>query len=400
MRVGLVVPYFEMGGVEVFLLRLARGLRARGHAVTLFATDARGAWWPELAQAGIDAEYLPAHRAWSNALHARSLAKRWSTQDVLLLNHSRMAQAALPWLPSDVAAVPVFHNDVDHVYDVGCANQQYWDLGVAVSPEVHARAAKRVGAERLVYINYGVEIPPSDQLAQRVPHRSSLKLLFVGRIAHEQKGVFLLPAILASLLRRGLDATLTIVGAGPDEPELAGMLARLGLEQKVTFKGPVANEAVYQELLQHHVLVAPSFYEGFGIGLVEAQACGCVPIVSRLPGITDVAVEDGRTGLLADRGDVEGFAECIARLGASAGAWGSLSSAGVTRARAFSVDRMVDAYVRAFAEARARALQGARSLRRSVCARRNEALTWRDRVPNFVRRLRAGLRGGARGAKT
>lgn len=385
MRIGLVVPYFEVGGVEVFLLRLARRLRGGGHAVTVFATDARGAWWGELAKAGIEAEYLPADGAWSHASHARSLAKRWRGLDVLLLNHSRIAQASLPWLPRGVVAIPVFHNDAEGIFDVGCANERYWTVGVAVSPGVQARAAERIGAGKLVCIPNGVELPSPDQLSRRAPRGQTLKLLFVGRIAHEQKGVLLLPAILAGVLRNGVDAVLTVVGSGPDLERLTGLVASSGLSGRVTIAGAVNGAAVYEHLLAHHVLLAPSFFEGLGISLLEAQACGCVPVASRLPGVTDIAVEDERTGLLARVGDVGGFVDCVTGLAASPDRWNQLSAAATSRiASTFSADRMGAAYEKLFEEARG-GVYRARPRPGWAAWHRNEALTWRDHVPTLVR---------------
>jgi len=48
--------------------------------------------------------------------------------------------------------------------------------------------------------------------------------------------------------------------------------------------------------------------EGLGLVLLEVQANGCVPVATKLPGISDYAVEEGVTGLLTPEGDAAALA--------------------------------------------------------------------------------------------
>jgi len=91
----------------------------------------------------------------------------------------------------------------------------------------------------------------------------------------------------------------------------------------------------------HHVLLFPSTHrEGLGLVLLEAQANGCVPVASHFPGVTDYAIADGETGLLAAVGDPDAFAAQIAAL-TLADRWQRYSHAGIERAgRLFSFAEM------------------------------------------------------------
>jgi glycosyltransferase involved in cell wall biosynthesis len=74
----------------------------------------------------------------------------------------------------------------------------------------------------------------------------------------------------------GLDATLLLVGAGPERAALEALAARLGLADRVRFAGEVAD--VRPLLCAMDVLAAPSAEETFGLAVLEALACG-LPVV-------------------------------------------------------------------------------------------------------------------------
>jgi hypothetical protein len=58
----------------------------------------------------------------------------------------------------------------------------------------------------------------------------------------------------------------------------------------------------------------PSHYEGQPVALFEAMARGVVPVVSRLPGITDTVIADGADGFLAPVGDESAFVDRLVSL--------------------------------------------------------------------------------------
>ncbi len=93
-----------------------------------------------------------------------------------------------------------------------------------------------------------------------------------------------------------------------------GRLGELGLLERTRFLQGLTHHQVYDLLLDAHVLLMPSLYEGLPIALLESMACGCVPVVSRLPGITDHAIQDGESGLLVEVGDTAGFANAVETL--------------------------------------------------------------------------------------
>jgi glycosyltransferase involved in cell wall biosynthesis len=196
----------------------------------------------------------------------------------------------------------------------------------------------------------------------------------------------LLPEVVRQCREEGLNVRLTVAGDGEDRAALAERVRGLGVTEHMDLIGAVPPEEVYPLLLDHHALMLPSFYEGLPLVLAEAQACGCVPVASRLEGVTTAVVEDGRTGWLVDVGDGEGFAEALRQLYRDPERWAAMSAAGHAEAVThFSVDRMTDDYARLIREA----LAGKYPLPRSRRGRLpvNPRMYWRECLPPQVRAL-------------
>jgi glycosyltransferase involved in cell wall biosynthesis len=168
------------------------------------------------------------------------------------------------------------------------------------------------------------------------------------------------------------------------------------MSEKIEWLGALDPQETYTLLSRAHVCLLPSSSEGFPFAPLEAQACGCVPIATRLPGITDVAVEHGRTGLLVDRADdAEAFAQAIATLETDRPRWRAMAQAAHERIGSeYRVERMAGAYRRLLEEGWA----GAYPLPRPRSAGPPldpDALTWRDRLPDGLRRAARRWRAGA-----
>ncbi|HSC29022.1 MAG TPA: sugar transferase, partial [Vicinamibacterales bacterium] len=172
-------------------------------------------------------------------------------------------------------------------------------------------------------------------------------ILFMGRL-HRDKGVLDLARAFAALAGERPDLRLLMVG--PDEQglrrEIEGIcgscLARLHFDGFTTT--PEAAMAAAD------ILCLPSYREGFGSVIIEAAAAGVPSVASRIYGVVD-AIEEGRTGLLHEAGDVDGLIDCLRRLAADPGLRTTLGGAARDRAlRDFSQDsltsKVLDVYAR------------------------------------------------------
>jgi glycosyltransferase involved in cell wall biosynthesis len=84
--------------------------------------------------------------------------------------------------------------------------------------------------------------------------------------------------------------------------------------RNIRFTGLLPQESLPRLLAQADIFVFPSVWnEPFGMPVVEAMAAGKAVVTTRGGGLTEI-IDDGRTGLLVDRGDSQGLAEAISRL--------------------------------------------------------------------------------------
>ena len=137
------------------------------------------------------------------------------------------------------------------------------------------------------------------------------RVVTIGRYAY-QKGYDLLLQAWAELSRireseNGEEWTLDIYGQG-DQTDYRQLMAELGIDSnRCHLNGPVENVVkAYQE---SSIFVLSSRFEGFGMVLIEAMACG-LPVVSfDCPAGPDEIITDGVDGLLVPSGDVHALAE-------------------------------------------------------------------------------------------
>lgn len=112
-------------------------------------------------------------------------------------------------------------------------------------------------------------------------------------------------------VRGEMSAQLHLVGDGPERTRVEALVDSLGLAGDVKFFGESVDVA---EVLQaSDVFVLPSETESFGLGALEAMACGVPVVASNVGGLPEVVL-DGETGFLAPVGDVDAMAKHVRRL--------------------------------------------------------------------------------------
>lgn len=131
------------------------------------------------------------------------------------------------------------------------------------------------------------------------------------------------------------DFKLLIAGV-PDSrytPFLRAQVEELELGDRVQFLSYVPYDQLPQLINQAIALVFPSLWEGFGLPVLEAMACGTPVITSKVSSLPEVA-EDA--ALLIDPYNVDELAEAMMAVACDSSLWARLHGAGLARAKAFS----------------------------------------------------------------
>lgn len=133
----------------------------------------------------------------------------------------------------------------------------------------------------------------------------------------------------------GLDCQLRI--AGPSDrrytPMLQARAKELGVGDRVQFMGYLDDEQLPIWLNQAIALVFPSLWEGFGLPVLEAMACGAPVITSNLSSLPEVA---GNAALFVDPYNVAAITAAMKTVLTDSGARSQLCAASLARARQFS----------------------------------------------------------------
>jgi glycosyltransferase involved in cell wall biosynthesis len=175
-----------------------------------------------------------------------------------------------------------------------------------------ALLAAGVAAERLVRFPVGVDrqrFRPVDAAARPAP-----RTLVCTR---NHAPVYGIPDLLAALARLPGDWRCTLAGGGHLLGEHRRRAEQLGLGERAAFTGPLAHDRIPDLLRGAAVYVSPAHSDGASASLLEAMACGLLPVVARIDANEDW-VEDGRNGLLFTPGDAADLARALERAFADA----------------------------------------------------------------------------------
>lgn len=328
MRIALLVPTLEVGGVERVFVNLANGFRQAGIEVDLVVGNAAG----EMASAldkSVAVFNLDSNRMMRSVPRiAKYLKTRKPHTVIAAMTHSSAAALAARTIEREkTKIVATEHNTMSRIV-ANTSGLKYrlmprwsrWTLNaadaiVAVSAGVadDLSVQTRIPRERFrVIYNPVITDALYSSAAAVVDHPwfqsgQPPVILAVGRLEKQKDFPMLVRAF--RLVRNQRLAHLLILGEGQDRNHIEQVVRDAGLEKDVDLPGLEQNP--YRFMNRTAVFASSSQWEGFGVALVEALALN-IPVVSTncTHGPAEI-LGDGRFGALLPVGDHEAMAQAL-----------------------------------------------------------------------------------------
>lgn len=388
----------DAGGMNVYVMEVAKRLAARGIEVDIFTRATRSALEPVVDHSdGISVRHI--HAGPFEGLTKNELP-------------GQLCVFAREVLRAE-AAQPLGHYDVVHSHywlsgQVGALARDRWGVPLVHSMHTMAKVkndalahgdtpeplARIIGEEQVVQaadvliantdleakqlinlydaepgrvevVNPGVDLAvfhpdqPAGVRRELGLPSDALVLLFAGRIQPLKAPDVLLRAV-AVLLERRPDLRSRLVvpivggpsGSGLDRPSsLASLADELGIAEVVRFVPPVSQAELARWYAAATVVAVPSYNESFGLVAAEAQACGTPVVAAAVGGLTTV-VRDGRSGLLVDGHDPAAWASALATVVGDPELRGRLARGALEQAREFSWEATAERTLEVYRQAR------------------------------------------------
>ncbi len=342
------------GGAEVHLHQIFTRIAAKGHSVTLLCSSFPGAPSEETID-GIRVVRRGGRHLFNFTVPSayRELSHR--EQFDVVVDDLNKIPFFTPWFVKE-PLVGIAH----HLFDTSIFRETN---GLIAS---YVYAAERLGLA--VYRQSGMPfmvVSPSTQqeFVQRGFSIDRLPLAFncVDHVRYKQTGVpknqtplvgyfgrlkkyksvdHLLHAM-PLVMKKVPDVRLVIMGDGDDRPRLESIARELALTDRVEFTGFVSEEKKVEMLQRMWVKVTTSSKEGWGLTVLEANACGTPVLASNVPGLRD-SIKDGETGLLYPYGNIDELANKLTLMLTDSALRSQLAASALLWAKKFDWDVVAD----------------------------------------------------------
>lgn len=322
MKILLTQNSAEFGGVQSYLLDLARGLVDRGH--TVFVATGDGPMIQKYKQANAQVILLsPQRDIDTNYITAIANVIKKEQIDII---HTSMLKSTINGLIGAAASgtkvkkvahihgtlidweVPLYKKVPNIVANTVITNLLA-DKVIALTPSIRKDliAREKIFAKKIVTIPNGIDLNRFNNL-NRSFLRKKLKLKenvkIVGTFSRLtiEKGInFFLQAI-PEVIQKNKNVHFVIPSDGKDRETLVEEAHHLGVSEYTSFIGTQSDIDKPNILASYNVFVFPSIREGFGIAMIEAMAAKTPVICSDLPVLQDI-VTDHKSALLFKTGN-------------------------------------------------------------------------------------------------
>jgi glycosyltransferase involved in cell wall biosynthesis len=248
----------------------------------------------------------------------------------------------------------------DRIYRKFCSPlyYRYADAVISVSQNSADDLIKytKIGKDKIYVIHHGFNdnifypIRDSQQL-EIIRTKYELPkhfILFAGQIYPEKNFGGIIKAF--AVAKKHIDHKLVVAGdLRWNSANDVRLIYKYGIQDDVLFIGWIPQKELAAVYNLAELFIFPSFYEGFGIPLLEAMACGC-PIITSKTGSPPEVV--GNAAVLIDPSDSKSIAAAIQEALHNTNLRERLKENGLKRAKGFSWDNCADNFIKLFSRMR------------------------------------------------
>lgn len=326
MKILLLTTHLNIGGVAVYVVNLAKGLKKRG--VSAWIASSGGELAKGLRESGIP--HFSVRLKTKFEFNPKLIFAFFKLRELIKKNkidvihaHTRVTQVLAYFLSKTTGAKFV---STCHGYfkakRLGRKLFGAWgETVIAISDAVKDHLIKdfRVSKDRVALIYTGVhvkEAPPVSQnnteniLKDKMGFAKSPVIGTISRLS-PVKGLRYLLFAMKDLLKEIPEAQLLLVGDGPSKSFLVELAGKLGIEKNVFFAHSTTDIQRFLAIID--VFVFYSLKEGLGLSLLEALAAGKPCVASNVGGVSSI-IEDGVSGILVPPKDTHMLKEAITKV--------------------------------------------------------------------------------------
>lgn len=376
-----------IGGTEIVVANLAKGLSESGHAVTLVCPRAArslrgtvpyrirslppGIFRLYQASEKLGTAAMKLYLRWLDSTDEFDLVQWVMAYPLALAVDNVFKENGIPQIVRGCGADIQKRPDIQYGERCDPAKDKLISAAVRRFDHCVANSASAkddfldmgVPEERVTMIPNGVDYlrlaghgATREKIRQELSLNSQLLLITIGR-NHPKKGFSLIPGIARLLRDRGVDFVWILVGK--ETENLASELERVGVKERFRLEGEIGIEnyqAVPAEGLARllgaaDILVFPTLVETFGMVSIEAMAAGCIVVTSNVEGSRDI-ISDKVDGVLCRAGDVEDFASTITKLSIDKKMLKTIRDAASKKAQRYDWSHMTSSFVELYKKVR------------------------------------------------
>ena len=148
----------------------------------------------------------------------------------------------------------------------------------------------KVNEENVDVVLNGIDLDSfnRDERVEKKPYR----IITTASADVPLKGLKFLIEAMTEIIEEIPEAHLMVLGRAKEKGDIAKLISRLNLEEKISFRSGLSQSEVVSLYASSHICVIPSLYEGFGFGAGEAMACGLPLISTQSGGLKEVIGQD------------------------------------------------------------------------------------------------------------